>query len=82
MYSGVVVLAANEGRIYLGCEPDDDLNWVAGKIGQNGLLAASDMPHTDEASHDDVVSEFAKRGDLAPESEVRAHCASRAAAST
>lgn len=54
----------DEGRIFVGCEPDDDLNWVAKKIGTGGLLAASDMPHTDEASHDDVVSEFLKRDDL------------------
>lgn len=54
----------DEGRIFIGCEPDDDLNWVASKLGREALLAASDMPHTDEASHDDVVRDFEERGDL------------------
>jgi predicted TIM-barrel fold metal-dependent hydrolase len=56
----------DEGRIFLGCEPDDDLVWVAQKTGDGALLAASDMPHTDEASHDDVVAEFEKRA-LSPQ---------------
>jgi predicted TIM-barrel fold metal-dependent hydrolase len=57
----------DEGRLYIGCEPDDDLNWVANKIGAGALVAASDMPHTDEASHDDVVAELLSRDDLSEE---------------
>ncbi len=56
----------DDGRIFIGCEPDEDINYVAGKLGADCLLVASDLPHFDEAAHDDVAEEFVARGDLAP----------------
>jgi hypothetical protein len=56
----------DDGRIFLGCEPDEDLGWVMGKVGSDALVVSSDMPHFDEASHDNVMAEFEARGDLSP----------------
>jgi predicted TIM-barrel fold metal-dependent hydrolase len=56
----------DDGRIFLGCEPDEDLGWVMNKVGADSLVVSSDMPHFDETSHDNVVQEFEERSDLAP----------------
>jgi predicted TIM-barrel fold metal-dependent hydrolase len=56
----------DEGRIFIGCEPDEDINFVAGKLGEDCLLVSSDLPHFDEAAHDNVGAEFIEREDLAP----------------
>lgn len=56
----------DDGRIFIGCEPDEDINFVAGKLGQDCLLVSSDLPHFDEAAHDNVAEEFVARDDLAP----------------
>ena len=57
----------DEGRVFMGCEPDEDINLVAAKIGAGAILVSSDMPHFDEAAHHDVAEEFHARGDLSPE---------------
>jgi len=57
----------DDGRIFIGCEPDEDINFVAGKLGEDCLLVSSDLPHFDEAAHDNVGEEFVQRNDLAPE---------------
>jgi len=54
----------DEGRVFMGCEPDEDINLVAAKIGAGAILVSSDMPHFDEAAHHDVADEFRARGDL------------------
>jgi predicted TIM-barrel fold metal-dependent hydrolase len=56
-----------EGRVFMGAEPDEHLPWVAERLGTDCLVASSDMPHYDEAAHDNVVEEFEARGDLAPD---------------
>lgn len=53
-------------RIFVACEPDDDINYTASVLGDRGLLVSSDMPHFDEAAHDDVAQEYEERGDLSP----------------
>lgn len=57
----------DDGRIFIGCEPDEDINFVASKLGSDCLLISSDMPHLDEAAHEDIAEEFVGRDDLAPE---------------
>ena len=57
----------DEGRRFIGCEPDEDINFVVSKLGPDALVAASDMPHFDEAAHDDVLAEYVERSDLSPE---------------
>jgi predicted TIM-barrel fold metal-dependent hydrolase len=51
----------------MGAEPDEHLPWVVERLGADCLVASSDMPHYDEAAHDNVVEEFDARGDLAPD---------------
>ena len=54
----------DDGRIFIGSEPNEDINFVAGKLGDDCLLVSSDLPHLDEAMHDDVAEQFIERGDL------------------
>jgi predicted TIM-barrel fold metal-dependent hydrolase len=53
-----------EGRVLVGCEPDDDIPYAAGVLGENALLVSSDMPHFDEAAHDSIAEEYEERDDL------------------
>jgi len=55
-----------QGRVLVGCEPDDDIGYVAGVLGEESLLVSSDMPHFDEAAHDNVAEGYLDRGDLSP----------------
>lgn len=54
----------DEGRIFASCEPDEDLRYLVNKLGDNWLVAASDIPHGDPARHEFVEEVFRKRGDL------------------
>ncbi len=54
------------GRVLVGCEPNDDLGYAAGVLGEDALLVSSDMPHFDEAAHDSIAEEYEERGDLSP----------------
>lgn len=51
----------DEGRVFVGCEPSEDLAYVANRFGSDFLVVGSDMPHQDEAAHEDLVSEFETR---------------------
>ena len=53
-----------QGRVYVGCEPDDDIGYAKDLLGEESLLVSSDMPHFDEAAHDNVAEEYLERGDL------------------
>ena len=57
----------DDGRIFIGCEPDEDINFVANKLGADCLLVSSDLPHFDEAAHEDIAEEFVERNDLTPQ---------------
>ncbi|HTM08521.1 MAG TPA: amidohydrolase family protein [Verrucomicrobiae bacterium] len=50
------------GRIFVSCEPDEDLSYVAAKIGEDCLVAASDMPHSDDFHHERPEETFRKTG--------------------
>ena len=39
--------------------------FVVGKLGVDCLLVSSDLPHFDEAAHEDIAEEFVERDDLA-----------------
>jgi predicted TIM-barrel fold metal-dependent hydrolase len=56
----------DDGRIFIGCEPDENIEFVTGKLGQDCLLVSSDLPHFDEAAHDNIAEEFVECMDLAP----------------
>ena len=52
------------GRVFLSCEPDEDLPYIASRLGEECLVVASDMPHGDPSRHDLVEEAFRDRGDL------------------
>jgi predicted TIM-barrel fold metal-dependent hydrolase len=52
------------GRVFLTCEPDEDLNGVAEIIGEDSFVLGSDYPHGDPSRQEDMVAEFRERKDL------------------
>lgn len=54
------------GRVFLTCEPDEDLNGVAEIIGDDSFVLGSDYPHGDPSRQEDMVAEFRERTDLPP----------------
>ncbi len=54
----------DEGRVFASCEPDEDLPYLAGKLGEGCFVAASDIPHGDPSRHEFVEEVFRGRGDL------------------
>lgn len=55
-----------EGRAFVACEPDEDINTVANLIGEDSLVVGSDYPHGDPSRQEDMVGEFKERKDLSP----------------
>lgn len=56
----------DEGRVFVCAEPSEDLAYVANRLGDDFLVVGSDMPHQDDAAHDNIVEEFEARTDLSP----------------
>jgi uncharacterized protein len=54
------------GRVFVTCEPDEDINGVAEIIGENSFILGSDYPHGDPSRQEDMVAEFRERRDLSP----------------
>jgi predicted TIM-barrel fold metal-dependent hydrolase len=54
----------DEGRLFASCEPDEDLPYLVDKLGEDWLVAASDIPHGDSSRHEYVEKVFRGRGDL------------------
>ena len=53
-----------DGRAYIACEADEDIDYLIKWIGEDALVVASDYPHSD-ASHEDKMAEaIMKREDL------------------
>ncbi|HEX9879801.1 MAG TPA: amidohydrolase family protein [Candidatus Binatia bacterium] len=55
-----------EGRAFVGCEADEDLNYIASWIGEDGLVTGSDYPHGDPSRQEDMVKELNEREDISP----------------
>jgi len=53
-----------DGRVFICAEPTEDLQYLANKFGSDCLVIGSDMPHQDEAAHENLVDEFEARSDL------------------
>lgn len=53
-----------EGRVYIGCETDEDLKYLIDLIGEDSLVTASDYPHTDPSREEELVDSILKREDL------------------
>ncbi len=52
------------GRVFVTCEPDEDINGVAEMVGEESFVLGSDYPHGDPSRQEDMVAEFRKRTDL------------------
>lgn len=54
------------GRVFVACEPDEDINGIAELIGEDSFVLGSDYPHGDPSRQEDMVAEFRERSDLSP----------------
>jgi len=52
------------GRVFVACEPDEDINGIAEIIGEDSYVLGSDYPHGDPSRQEDMVAEFRQREDL------------------
>ena len=55
-----------EYRIYVACEADEDIPYLAKCMGQDYLLIGSDYPHSDPSREDQFVNAINVRSDIAP----------------
>ena len=53
----------DERRVFVSCEPTEDLAYPAKRFGDDWMIIGSDMPHQDEAAHENLVDEFEARTD-------------------
>lgn len=53
-----------EGRAFIGCESDEDINYLVNLIGEDAAVAASDYPHTDPSQEENLVADFMRREDV------------------
>jgi predicted TIM-barrel fold metal-dependent hydrolase len=53
------------GRIYVSCEPYEDLPWLIQNLGEDCFVIASDMPHEDDFAHEHPAEAFRDKWDLA-----------------
>ena len=53
-----------EGRAYIACEADEDIDYLTKWIGEDALVVASDYPHSDASHEDNIVEAIMKREDL------------------
>ena len=56
-----------EYRIYVACEADEDIAYLAKCMGEDYLLIGSDYPHSDPSREDQFVNAINVRSDIAPE---------------
>lgn len=53
-----------EGRAYVACEADEDINHLVAEIGEDGLVVASDYPHGDFSREDNIRTAIMAREDV------------------
>jgi predicted TIM-barrel fold metal-dependent hydrolase len=56
-----------EYRLYVACEADEDIPYLAKFCGEDHLLIGSDYPHNDPSREDQFVNALNVREDLAPQ---------------
>jgi predicted TIM-barrel fold metal-dependent hydrolase len=55
-----------EYRLYIACEADEDIPYIANYTGEEHLLIGSDYPHSDPSREDQFVNVLNTREDLSP----------------
>jgi len=56
-----------EYRLYVACEADEDIQYLAKCMGEGHLLIGSDYPHSDPSREDQFVNAINVRSDMSPE---------------
>lgn len=56
-----------EFHIYVACEADEDIPYLAQHIGWDNLIIGSDYGHTDQSAELDITQKLAVRSDLGPQ---------------
>jgi predicted TIM-barrel fold metal-dependent hydrolase len=56
-----------EYRLYVACEADEDIPYLAKYTGDDHLLIGSDYPHSDPSREDQFVNVLKAREDLTPQ---------------
>lgn len=51
----------DDKRVFISCEPSEDLAYLRKRFGDDWMIIGSDMPHQDEAAHEDLFGEFSER---------------------
>ena len=54
-------------RLYIACEADEDIPYIAKYTGEDHLLIGSDYPHSDPSREDQFVNVLNTREDLSPQ---------------
>jgi predicted TIM-barrel fold metal-dependent hydrolase len=55
-----------EYRLYVACEADEDIRYLAKCMGEDHLLIGSDYPHSDPSREDQFVNAINVRSDITP----------------
>ena len=53
-----------EGRVYIACEADEDINYLTNLIGEDTLVTASDYPHGDPSHEENMAQAIMAREDV------------------
>jgi predicted TIM-barrel fold metal-dependent hydrolase len=56
-----------EYRLYVACEADEDIPYLAKYTGEDHLLIGSDYPHSDPSREDQFVNAISVREDISPQ---------------
>jgi predicted TIM-barrel fold metal-dependent hydrolase len=49
----------DDGRLFVSCEPPEDIPYLMNRFGEDCLVVATDYPHSDEFRHDRIEASFA-----------------------
>jgi predicted TIM-barrel fold metal-dependent hydrolase len=63
-----------EYRLYVACEADEDIPYIARYTGDDHLLIGSDYPHSDPSREDQFVNAITVREDISPQLRQRILC--------
>src|SRR5918996_1049051 len=61
-------------RLYIACEADEDIPYIAKYTGEDHLLIGSDYPHSDPSREDQFVNALNMREDLSPQLRQKIMC--------
>ena len=53
-----------EGRAFVTCEMDEDIPYLIGRLGEDGLMLSSDYPHGDPSADESYVDKLAVTEEL------------------